>query len=784
MKENTLNDIPSRYKDLVDTLCAQLRTQSADWFSKLTNLAKDPEFRTEGDPAMIYQRYDALDAFNAARDALASSYVDALITGLFQSHAPISTSTFDADPNSLSLVATDEVELNIATTGIIQRAEGEHKEALLHLELRLQELGLLSGRRLNPLGLHPASLYNPFKTTLIELDLNAQGKVLLCQIFEQVLSPRLKDFYAQAIHTLIEGGVLADDQSLKRAIRAREHAQNGTHPARMMQPPLDRLSTGEFFAPFDTQQWANHLPPSMSTPPPAANIHPANNSYVVDQESLGALYNYFNAGIPSIPVAGTGGIPVGAPVGTPGSGAFANPGEVQPPMYYRANPVVIQALSVVQRKESNNDVPMDASAIKDELERRLSQAESETENAEDVSWEVAETEARIIDFVNQIFTAIFDDEALTDAVKALLSKLQIPIIKVALLDFNFFQASAHPARHLLNELVTFGVRIECKDEPLFESLDSIINSLIEGFDNDISSFEIALSQLRKLEREESEQSNEKELATQQEALRKSRRSAAKRTVVQTLQRHMNEKDLPEPAMDFILRCWAPYMGMIYLKEGKTERWRQSIHALLQIIEAAQPQRTRYELEQLIGSSDQFFNQIDGQLTQSPINKASQEGILSNIRDWFKELMDRQTDEPTDSGDTRPVDDDAHMANPQVTLDALITEVENEVDETETVLKTFLNAIPAEVKPGAWFEIYRGEDRAKRRLKLSAILEDTGQLLFADRTGHGALEVGLEGFLEDLREGRTQLIDDSNRFDHALTAVICNIRENQEKHLVT
>lgn len=783
MKDNTLNDIPRRFKNLADTLCAQLRTQSADWFSKLTTLAKDPEFRTEGDPAMIYQRYDTLDAFNAARETLESSFVDALLTGLYQAQAPNATSVLDTDLNSLSLVGTDEVELNITTTGIIQRAEGEHKEALLHLELRLKELGLLSGTRLNPLGLHPASLYNPFKTTLMDLDLEARGKVLLCQIFEQVLSPRLKDFYAQAIHTLIEGGVLADDQSLKRAMRAREHAQNGFHPARMAQPPLDRLSTGEFFAPFDTQQWANSLPPATPIPSPAVDAHPAGNPYAVDQESLGALYNYFNVGLPSTPGAGPGGVPVATPVGAPGGGAFATRGDMHPPTY-RTNPVVIQALSVVQRKENKDDVPMDTSVIKNELERRLSDAEAEAENAEDLSWEIAETEERIIDFVNKIFTAIFDDEALTDAVKALLSKLQIPIIKVALLDFDFFQASAHPARHLLNELVTLGVRIESKDEPLFKSLDSIINALIEGFDNDLSTFEIALSQLRKLEREETERSNDKEVETQQQALRKSRRSAAKRTVVQTLQRHMNEKELPDPAMDFILRCWAPYMGMIYLKEGKTERWRQSIHALLQIIEAAQPQRTRHELDQLIGSAGQFFNQIDDQLTQSPINKASQEGILSNVRDWFKDLMDRHSAERADKTEDGPVDDDASRQDPQVTLDALIAEVENEVDETETVFKTLLNAIPAEVKPGAWFEIYRGEDKAKRRLKLSAILEDTGQLLFADRTGHGALEVNLEGFLEDLRENRTQLIDDSNRFDRALTAVICNIRENQEKHLVT
>ncbi len=48
-------------------------------------------------------------------------------------------------------------------------------------------------------------------------------------------------------------------------------------------------------------------------------------------------------------------------------------------------------------------------------------------------------------------------------------------------------------------------------------------------------------------------------------------------------------------------------------------------------------------------------------------------------------------------------------------------------------------IPAEVTPVAWFEIYCGEDKAKR-LKLSVVLEDIGRLLFAGRTSRGMLEV--------------------------------------------
>jgi hypothetical protein len=80
-------------------------------------------------------------------------------------------------------------------------------------------------------------------------------------------------------------------------------------------------------------------------------------------------------------------------------------------------------------------------------------------------------------------------------------------------------------------------------------------------------------------------------------------------------------------------------------------------------------------------------------------------------------------------------------------------------------------LPPGIHPGTWFEIFRGEQRARRRLKLSAILADTGEVLFTTRTGEEALTLPLPRFLEDLREGRSRPIEDTNRFEEALQAVI-------------
>ncbi|MBL8525926.1 MAG: DUF1631 family protein, partial [Betaproteobacteria bacterium] len=54
-----------------------------------------------------------------------------------------------------------------------------------------------------------------------------------------------------------------------------------------------------------------------------------------------------------------------------------------------------------------------------------------------------------IDIVAMLFDYVFEDKLIPDAVKGLLARLQIPALKVAILDKSFFSRKNHPTRRLL-----------------------------------------------------------------------------------------------------------------------------------------------------------------------------------------------------------------------------------------------------------------------------------------------------------------------------------------------
>jgi len=60
-----------------------------------------------------------------------------------------------------------------------------------------------------------------------------------------------------------------------------------------------------------------------------------------------------------------------------------------------------------------------------------------------------------------LFDFILDDKNLVDSVKSLISRLQIPLIKIALQDKSFFSNKSHPARKFLNEQKADHVSLVC-----------------------------------------------------------------------------------------------------------------------------------------------------------------------------------------------------------------------------------------------------------------------------------------------------------------------------------
>jgi hypothetical protein len=95
----------------------------------------------------------------------------------------------------------------------------------------------------------------------------------------------------------------------------------------------------------------------------------------------------------------------------------------------------------------------------------------------------------------------------------------------------------------------------------------------------------------------------------------------------------------------------------------------------------------------------------------------------------------------------------------------------EIQQQTDIAKQKIAQLASSTKPGVWYEIFNGEDKPIRRLKLSVILTDAAQLIFVDRKGVKIIEKDAAEFANELEQNRSRILADHSTFDHALGKVI-------------
>lgn len=379
---------------------------------------------------------------------------------------------------------------------------------------------------------------------------------------------------------------------------------------------------------------------------------------------------------------------------------------------------------------------------------------------------VAAIDAKTIEFVEMVFDAFLDDSNISGVIKNLLLRLQVPIIKIAMLDSKLFQNRNHPGRNVLDKVAHIGIGVEDTENTLYQTLELIVQQLLQGYDKNIISFQTALNSLNRLHVNETENQNEKEQLTQKKILQEH----ARQIVLIELQYHVKDHYIPPQVQPLILKYWATLMLYHYLQHGnESNEWNESITLLKLLVSSLQPIKDQNEWFCLNNSYQEISQRIEELLfeTKQDASKLTESiEILVQAFTGMLEISEYKPDEPEfdeSAFDTVTLE---QLTN-QITSDAQITPMQEEADQN----RKKLTLLPSYVKPGGWYEIFVADDSAKRRLKLSVIIMEEARLVFVDRLGVKVMEKDAELFAEELEQGKSAFLEDDSIFDNALTRVI-------------
>ena len=201
-----------------------------------------------------------------------------------------------------------------------------------------------------------------------------------------------------------------------------------------------------------------------------------------------------------------------------------------------------------------------------------------------VTEQVANPADRIaMDVIALLFDYVFRDPSTPDRLRRLFGRLQVPIVKAALLDRTFFSDRRHPARLLLDHLAEGAIGATANEtygEAFEAAAARVIDGVCRDFEIDIAVFARADAELvafLESERREAAPALNDHVAVALAA----EESEADRSHVRALVRdHLAGLDLPFEVRTFAETVWADYLTALRKDPGpESEAWRAALGTL-------------------------------------------------------------------------------------------------------------------------------------------------------------------------------------------------------------
>lgn len=204
-------------------------------------------------------------------------------------------------------------------------------------------------------------------------------------------------------------------------------------------------------------------------------------------------------------------------------------------------------------------------------------------------------DAVLVDAVAMLFDVVFDDAAIPDHLKAQIARLQIPVLKAAMLDRNFFSQSNHPVRRMLDAIATLAVHLpenEASNARL-EAISQVVSRVLDSFQHDIAVFNSAATELEamgSLLEDTVEEIVDASLQQDIAQIKQSERAELAPVIVHDfINRTLKDQPVVDALREFLRRDWAQLLAMDYVNEGEQgAHFNSHVETMRELVWSVQP----------------------------------------------------------------------------------------------------------------------------------------------------------------------------------------------------
>ncbi len=615
---------------------------------------------------------------------------------------------------TLSLLERDDYERSVALGTIAGNCVQRNQQNFHALSQRVSALS--GGRRceIDDLPLHPREITACLEKTISDLDISSKVRLVLFTLFDRYVMRRLDTALSSINEQLAEAGVLP---TIRYQVRKPTTATSPSSTA-----------PGSSANPSSAQETeATPAPYSQARPPPGAPQERfAQEDAPTAEETMDAITRLVTArreqqafsqprgrvqsGVPPLPPEESRREALAAL----GSEPIAREAAESP------------ALSVLT--DQDNKIVIDRELlfrVRNTLKKQRALINSLLGNNKVLN----DREQNAIEVVGMLFEAMLDDQTLPDQLKALLSHLHTPYLKIAIRDPRSLSDTDHPARDLLGRMLQLGMRWvdpERLRSGLYPTLQHCVREIIDSPET------VDFAALAEQVETKAAQLGQAQKVSEKRALdaEKGRTmlSRARETAESATRALLESHALPAPVRIFFQTVFTDYMSLLLLRNElnpNDPKCLEALNAAVRLIESVD--RSDVPTAQQAGES---LKQLIEVLLPHYQNKI----------DMFLEHLEHTITSAEREQPSAP--EMEHAAEAPAAAE----------QDKEPIARAM------EVAPGTWFMLQERPDEQALMVKLLWSNPHTHHLLFVDQHGLKRAHLSAQEFVQHLDSGSLEPIE--------------------------
>ncbi|OGB28441.1 MAG: hypothetical protein A3F78_00415 [Burkholderiales bacterium RIFCSPLOWO2_12_FULL_61_40] len=374
-----------------------------------------------------------------------------------------------------------------------------------------------------------------------------------------------------------------------------------------------------------------------------------------------------------------------------------------------------------------------------------------------------------VDALAEIFDYVFADQAIPLQMKFVIGRLQIPVLKAAMIDRDFFLSDAHPARRLVDTLACASVAWapeKGEHDPLYVQIERTVQRVLTEFEDDIAVFSDLLREFTEFLFETEQQvqgriapvaSHEQVGETYEQAL-----AHVDEVIHARIRALPPELPLAPFLAPFLTTQWREVLARAWLGvESEPAQWESALAAMDQLIWSTQPKIKSEERRQLVAVLPELVRTLNGALDGIECHGEVRETFTRRLISTHMLAIRMTQPAALDSASAALDASEGQQAMSELDQRRADKRI-GAVDAFDDMVQTFTR--------GLWFD-FMEDPATQHRCLLSWVSPLRTRLLFTNREGFEAFVRSEREVAALLRRGLLKVVDQEPIVSRAIGRIL-------------